>query len=147
MFEFPTAKQMKAVGERSAHSEKRGVFRAELEVEPKNFIPDYVNHSADGQTYVVQAIIDREDLLISFVINIPRDTEQGICYVNPNPLDKKTVYAVMLSVASDSVKLYIGGSGFVKFKYSSSERRIEGEFEYICLQGKTFKGDFDVYEI
>jgi hypothetical protein len=148
MIEFLPTKQMKALKEQSTHSEKRGEFTAVLEVEPKSFIADTtIFHPDNGKMlYSVQGIIDQQELIVSFAINIPRGKDQGIYHVGPNPLNKETAYAVMLSATPYSIKFYTGYSGFVKFNYSLSERRIKGDFEFICLQNKLFKGHFDLFE-
>jgi hypothetical protein len=147
MIEFLSVKQINALRQQSGNTAKRGTFNAVLEVEPKNFVPDQVALlEDDGKTYTIQAAIDRENLLVSFVFNIPRDKLQGESYISPNPLDKTTTYVVMMVATSEAVVVYIGQTGFVQFNYLPGERRIEGDFDFRCLKGKKFTGSFNVYE-
>ncbi|CAI8709191.1 putative Lectin_legB domain-containing protein [Pseudomonas sp. IT-P12] len=129
------------------NNNRLGTFTATLEVTPFDFRADVAHlHYDDLKRYNIQAYIDTPDHLYSFGMFIPRNAEEGTIRVSTNPYSETTVYVAYLAAVDGGLKYFIGASGFVNYQYFPAERRIQGQFEYRDVLGKTFKGAFNVHE-
>jgi hypothetical protein len=148
MLIIPTTAQREHLKEQLTKSKRLGTFTATLQVEPFEYVTDngYLNNE-DPKRYSINSYIDLPERIHKFDIFIPRNAQEGLVRVSTNPISETTAYAVYFSAVDGGLKLFIGSKGFVTYKYDPSERRIEGEFEYDDVLGKTFKGAFNVNEV
>lgn len=147
MLVIPTTAERQRILKEQQNNDRLGTFTATLEVSPFDFKADVAYlHYDDPKRYNLLADIDTPEHFYSFGMFIPRNAEEGTIRVSTNPYSETTVYVAYLAAVDGGLKFFIGASGFVNYQYFPAERRIQGQFEYRDVLGKTFKGAFNVHE-